>query len=273
MRLAAPSAHAAGPEWEVTSITTSVPIFHRTETEVITYHVKNVGDTVERGRRHGHGFLPGTKLVEARMVFPCPLAEPVVCTFPEGFGIRVAPGEEFEIPIRFSVNQDAPDSITNTMIVSKGGAPELTASKTVEVEDKRKFDVLNFKAGVTDESEASYSVAGGHGSSASNSYPFPLHDNLEFAQPVEAFKDSFVDLPIGLFGNPSAAPRCPAQKIGFIPTARPALRSGTWRSTTTPARSSTSSPTAGTPPSSWRASSERGSPSTSTRGRGAKATG
>ena len=40
----------------------------------------------------------------------------------------------------------------------------------MQVEDKRKFEVLNFKAGVTDESEAPYGVAGGHGSSASNSY-------------------------------------------------------------------------------------------------------
>ncbi len=214
----APSAHAAGPEWEVTSITTSVPVFHRTETEVITYHVKNIGDTVSGEDVTVTDFLPDGKLVEARMVFPCPLAEPVVCTFPEGFGIRVSPGEEFEIPIRFSVNQDAPDSITNTMIVSKGGAPELTATKTVAVEDKRKFDVLNFKADVTDESEASYSVAGGHGSSVFNSYQFPLADiEPEFGRPVEGFKDSFVDLPIGLFGNPSAAPRCPVQKIGFIP--------------------------------------------------------
>ena len=158
-----------------------MPVFHRTETEVITYHVKNIGDAASTEDVTVTDSYPGTKLVEARMVFPCPLAEPGRLHVPaEGFGIKVAPGEEFEIPIRFSVDQDAPDSITNTMTVSKGGAPELTASKTVEVEDKRKFDVLNFKAGVTDESEAPYGVAGGHGFSVSNSYSFPLHNNPEF---------------------------------------------------------------------------------------------
>ena len=66
---AAPSAQAAGPEWEVTSITTSVPVFHRTETEVITYHVKNIGDTAsgedvkvvdpcQRAHWAKHGWFP-----------------------------------------------------------------------------------------------------------------------------------------------------------------------------------------------------------------------
>jgi hypothetical protein len=212
----APSAQAAAPAWEITSITTSVPIFHRTEPETITYHVKNVGDAPSTEDVTVTDSYPGTTLVEARMVFPCPLANPVVCTFPDGFNITVPPGEEFEIPVRFTVDQGAPDSITNTMTVTKGGAAEITASKTVQVEDKRKFDVLDFKAGVTDESEDPYGVAGGHGSSVSNSYAFPLNDNLEFPQPVEAFKDSFVDLPIGFFGNPSAAPRCPTQNISFV---------------------------------------------------------
>ena len=74
--IAAPSAQAAGPEWEVTSITTSVPVFHRTETEVITYHVKNIGDAASGEDVTVTDSYPGTTLIEARMVFPCPLAEP-----------------------------------------------------------------------------------------------------------------------------------------------------------------------------------------------------
>ena len=211
--IAAPSAQAAGPEWEVTSITTSVPVFHRNEPEVVAYHVKNIGDTASGEDVTVTESFPGTTLVEARMVFPCPLAEPVVCTFPEGFGIKVYPGEEFEIPVRVTVNQNAPDLVTSTLTVTKGGAPEITASKSVPVEDKRKFDVLNFTAGVTTEAEEPFGVAGGHGAKATNRFTFPLNDDPDFPRPVEGFKDSFVDLPIGFFGNPSAATRCPAGNI------------------------------------------------------------
>jgi hypothetical protein len=74
------------------------------------------------------------------------------------------------------------------------------------------FEITSFTSRTTDPAEADYTVAGGH----------PFQNVTRFEVANEEFKDAGVDLPLGFFGNPAAAPRCP---IGLVPQSESPLGS------------------------------------------------
>ena len=72
------------------------------------------------------------------------------------------------------------------------------------------FEVQSFTVSTTDAAEADYTVAGGHPDLNTTIFSFVLGSD---EKPLEAPKDAFVTLPHGFLGNPSAAPRCPLEKV------------------------------------------------------------
>ncbi|HEV7483843.1 MAG TPA: hypothetical protein VGO13_12175 [Solirubrobacterales bacterium] len=113
-----------------------------------------------------------------------------------------------------NVAKDAPDTVTNTVTVSGGGAPGASASDPTPVVDQVPFTVKSLTAANTDAAEADYTLAGGHPSQNRVGFDFPLNDR---GAPVEFLKDAGVNLPLGFFGNPAATPRCPIADIPIAP--------------------------------------------------------
>ena len=85
----------------------------------------------------------------------------------------------------------------------------LAAAPTAEADPS--FSITSFTVRTTDATEADYTAAGGHPSQNETRFEFPIAGSEGKA--VENMMDVGVDLPVGFFGNPAVAPRCPSRNI------------------------------------------------------------
>jgi hypothetical protein len=137
----------------------------------------------------------------------------------EGYG-------SFEILIPVTVAAGASGSVTNTATISGGGAAgsaSVSASNPVNSSTPPAFGVSYLNALVSNEVGAPFTQAGGHPYAVTVSFGF----NQEIGHAGVAFENNWhnsvaeddpreivVDLPLGLVGDPLAAPRCPLADVG-----------------------------------------------------------
>jgi hypothetical protein len=75
------------------------------------------------------------------------------------------------------------------------------------------FGLKSFSNRTTDEAELPYTLAGGHPYENTTAFSTPVRDGDIHESPVEQLRGTYVRPPLGVFGNPAAASRCPAGKI------------------------------------------------------------
>ena len=148
------------------------------------------------------------------------------CTFDQqslGFTIQaLGQPDALYVPVQVDPGV-APDSVlTNSVAVSGGGAPQVSATSAVTVNPSapQPFGVADFSSNIADVSGAADTQAGGH--------PNALVTSFEFTSQIDAgggggpgfnteasedIKDVVVDLPPGLIGNPQATPQCPLSAL------------------------------------------------------------
>jgi hypothetical protein len=176
-------------------------------------------------------------------------------------GIR--PGQTIEVVTSIAIANDAPDLSTTAMHLSGGGTVGTkTATNETPIVDLPPFEVKTFEGRTIEEDEEESTVAGGHPFESYNFFNFNYAESLageNWRIPIEDMKNADATLPLGLFGNPAAAPRCPLKyitqfefldkcqpgsKVGRATLGWAAFRSTTWFPTKGTLRSSRStSPT------------------------------
>jgi uncharacterized repeat protein (TIGR01451 family) len=144
---------------------------------------------------------------------------PVQCTYS---GV-VPAGDVLEMIIAVTTEPSVSGSLTNAATVTGGGgAPASTSAENPVSSTPAPFGISGFSFGVSGVDGARDTQAGGH--------PYALTTTLDFdtasvAQasfpivdyaPAENVKDTVVDLPLGLVGNPQTAPRCPLDEQQII---------------------------------------------------------
>ncbi len=140
---------------------------------------------------------------------------PLQCIDPDTGESAVAPGQTLMVAIYTTVQPDAPDSVVDHASIAGGGAPAVaTSAETTVNPSSASFGIADFSMQVFGEDGGTNTQAGGH--------PYELVSNFdlntvsrphgygenEYASP-EQLKDAIVELPLGLLGNPLAAPQCP----------------------------------------------------------------
>ncbi len=125
---------------------------------------------------------------------------------------------------------DALDTLTPSVTLSGGGAPDVTEQDHIPVIDRPVFDISEFSARSLDTNGDDYTVAGGHPYEGTTSFTFPSYAAGEHRQPVEDVRNIWVELPPGFVGAASAAPRCTLSQVqtgGFGPNCPPTTQVGT----------------------------------------------
>ena len=202
--------------------------------------VTNVGDAPTSSGIDVTLTIPaGMQLRDPGLVAGCPATvagTPMVCVFM--LSDVLAPGDS--IPFfqaeggllydAFFIALDAPDTLTTSVTLSGGGAPDVTEEHQIPVIDRPAFDILGFGARSLDVSGDDYTVAGGHPYEATSSFSFPRYAAPQGAQPVEDVHNIWVELPPGFVGAAGAAPRCTLPQLslgGASPACPPASQVGT----------------------------------------------
>lgn len=139
----------------------------------------------------------------------------VVCDLPE-----VKPYYAI-LEFKVGVAGSASTLLTTNLEVSGGGAPVFTDSFTNVVSPENAlFSILGFESALTNPAGDADQTAGGHPTLLNTVLNAPMETNFnpgqslpEFAGrgPIRSNKDVVVDLPVGVVGNPTAAPQCPIQ--------------------------------------------------------------
>lgn len=225
MFMVAPAVSAAAPALEV-QVTPQPGTFHRGEMsefipqDKLKITVTNVGDaptpesdpliiantpaspliSAEGQSPYCHGDNPNPKVLHGAGTVTCEIFELA----------EVQPGESRSLTLPVLVPENAPDTVSTSVTVTGGGAAPVTVTQTIPVADRPLFDVHNFQSNVIDQSQGEYSVAGGHGWKSVTKFEITRDDS---ESPLELLKDTDTLLPLGFFGNPAAAPRCPLPAI------------------------------------------------------------
>jgi hypothetical protein len=207
------SARAAGPAWTV-DVTHSPATFQRGDVVVFQVGITNSGDTPSSGTINIDEVLSvGLQVRDVSQEnSTCPTGvavragAPLTCTST----LTLAPGESANLfSIGLLVSTDAPDTVTNTVAVSGGGASAgASGTGTAPVIDRPAFGPTNFIARSLDQNDDDDTVAGGHPYEATTSFSIPVRSGSQSLLPVEGIRSTFVRLPPGFVGNAAAAPRC-----------------------------------------------------------------
>ncbi|MGV1048599.1 MAG: hypothetical protein ACOYD4_08785 [Solirubrobacterales bacterium] len=140
----------------------------------------------------------------------------VVCVVPE-----VRP---FNADLEFAVavSNAAPEVLTTEIEITGGGAPPFQGSFTNRVSpEKAPFSITGFSSAVTGPAGESDQTAGDHPTLSNTLLTGPMETVINVGEelpvflaargPIKNDKDIVVDLPVGVVGNPTAAPKCPIQ--------------------------------------------------------------
>jgi uncharacterized repeat protein (TIGR01451 family) len=133
-----------------------------------------------------------------------------------GFAEALAPDGRLEMSIYVTVEPGVAGPLTNTAMVSGGGAAEVSTSVQNQIDSTSLFGVADFLASSTRLDGAPDTQAGGH------PYEFATRIDLNnkiqiissgtvrlrIASSVQDVRDVVVDLPLGFLGSALAAPKC-----------------------------------------------------------------
>jgi archaellum component FlaG (FlaF/FlaG flagellin family) len=152
--------------------------------------------------------------VNAEEHFSCTkVTTPIQCTF----NTAVPAGEVLELDITVATEPGASGILTNTATVTGGAAAEASTTTQNPVSAApAPFTLSDFSFGVDGVNGMPDTQAGDHPYAVTTSLDFTtesLPSNLEYHEPAENIKDAVVELPLGLVGNPQAAPKCPLSKL------------------------------------------------------------
>ena len=138
---------------------------------------------------------------------------PVQCTFN---GV-VPAGEVLEMDVTVATGTSASGALTNTATVTGGHAAEASTSTQNPVSaTPAPFAINDFSFTASGLDGTPDTQAGDHPFAVTTSLDFTaqtLPKEVEYHEPAENIKDTVVELPLGLVGNPQAAPRCPLSKL------------------------------------------------------------
>jgi hypothetical protein len=143
---------------------------------------------------------------------------PVQCTWN---GV-VPAGDVLEMNVPVATEATASGSLTNTVSVNGGGAAEASSSAENAVSTTAApAGISDFSFDVDGVDGAPDAQAGGHPYAVTTTLDLPTHEdnqNGEFEyEAAESIKDTVVELPLGLVGDPQAAPRCPLTGLALEP--------------------------------------------------------
>ena len=106
------------------------------------------------------------------------------------------------------IAQAAVSTVVGAVLVVGVALPGVAAA------DPPAWELESFTNHTTDAAEVDYTNAGGHAFQNVNEFSFPKTEHPKTGdEAVENLMDVGVDLPIGFFGNPAAALRCPTRNI------------------------------------------------------------
>ena len=124
--------------------------------------------------------------------------------------------------LRLTVSAAAPSTLETLLTVSGGGAPEVQRTFRTKVDSAdAPFAISSFESEATGPAGESDVRAGGHPTLLNTLVTEPMRNSIPLSSPAPPFyglqlrgpikngKDLIVDLPMGMVGNPTAAPRCP----------------------------------------------------------------
>jgi hypothetical protein len=138
---------------------------------------------------------------------------PLQCTWD---GV-VPAGDVFEMNVTVATKPAAKGPLTNVASVGGGGAAEVSASAQNPVSaTPSPYAISDFSFSVGGVNGAPDTQAGGHPYAVTTTLDFPTQSYPgipQFHEPAENIKDAVVELPLGLVGNPQAAPRCPLSEM------------------------------------------------------------
>jgi hypothetical protein len=135
---------------------------------------------------------------------------PVQCT---RSGV-VPAGDVLEMDVTVATDPGASGSLTNVASVSGGGVAEASTSAQNPVSaTPSPYVISDFSFGLGGVDGAPDTQAGAHPYAVTTTLDFPTQSSpggfTEYHEPAQNIKDTVVELPLGLVGNPQAAPRCP----------------------------------------------------------------
>jgi hypothetical protein len=136
---------------------------------------------------------------------------PVQCTW----SAAVPAGDVLEMDVTVASKPKVSGSLTNAATVSGGGAVEAsTSAQNPASAAPVPFAISDFSFGASGVDGAPDTQAGGHPYSVTTTLDFttqfvPVPGTEGDHESSESIKDTVVDLPLGLVGNPQAAPKCP----------------------------------------------------------------
>lgn len=133
------------------------------------------------------------------------------------------------VPVK--VLPGASGTLTNQVEVSGGGAVASASIPTTVGAAPPAFGLVNFSSYIAGVSGTADTQAGDHPSSLTVTFTLPVvkaPGGLEPYAPVEFVKDVAVDLPLGLVGNPQAAPKCSLSELITLQRCPAPTRLGTF---------------------------------------------
>jgi hypothetical protein len=224
---AASAAAAAGPAWAILSVpepTNFIPGDESSEDARYVVYVTNTGSRATEGSQVTITddvlptdvtpvFVEGIDYRNGVAALTC-TATPLRCT-----DSSVIPaGDVIEVVIYVKIGAAAAGEATSAVTVVGGGAPSaavrthnpIAAASAPFAIERFDFSALGL-AGFPE------TQAGSHPYAVTTTLNFKTHELTGLARthyvPAESVKDVVVDLPVGLVGNPLAAPRCPLNEL------------------------------------------------------------
>ncbi len=141
----------------------------------------------------------------------------------------VPPGDTLVMAVNVLVAEELAGSEVDTATVSGGGAPPATASRLTTISSEQApFGIADFHTGIFAADGLQAGGAAARPNGLLTSLAFPTWDEAANGGygggayvPVENVRDVVVDLPLGLVGDPEAAPKCPVNELVTV-TPQPA---------------------------------------------------
>jgi len=136
----------------------------------------------------------------------------VSCTFPASYPAAFAPGEAITLILHVSVTASEGTTLTDSLVVSGGGAPGTSASTSdLASSTPAAFGFHKVEFFASDAEGHPYTQAGGHPYALTTTFflntvlthsPVRPGENSEAIRDAQEPKDVYVDLPPGMIGNP-----------------------------------------------------------------------
>jgi hypothetical protein len=217
-----PALAAGAPRWQLRSLAQPTNFAPGDRDDTYRIVLTNIGDGPQSGELEISDSLPpgvNAKSIEffapeleiggqyERSGEDCTLAPQLRCRWPG----PLLPEQPLVMIVHVAVPLSAEGSLTNTVSVSGGSAPDASASSSNLInETPASFGVQDFRASLRNRDGSAFTQAGGH--------PYEFHAEIDLntgrgkvsgVVPSADPRNLTVDLPPGLIGNPRAIPQCP----------------------------------------------------------------